>query len=476
VALRSRDPGGETGPGTTDGGDSPDVHTFRPPSEMPLAVVGLSHHTAPVEVRERLVFDRPEAARALATLRAEAGIQEAVLLSTCNRTELYLFPEPDPEALSLARGILGRRAGTIHDLDQYLYRRGGEEAVRHLFLVSAGLDSMVLGEAEIQGQVREAFETAVAVRSEPPVVGPVLQRLFEMALSVGGRVRSETRVGEGTASVASVAVELAGKIFGSLKGRRVAVLGAGSTAERTVEALGRAGVRGVLVANRTRERAETLASMVGGEGFSLDDLTSVLRSADIVVSSTSSSEPILTRATLGRAFPRGVDRPLLLVDIALPRDVAPEVGELPNVFLYNVDDLGEIVDEHLQRRREALPAARRIVGEQEAEFFRWYLARGAGPVIRSLRDRAEMVRESETARLLRRLEHLSPEDRARVEEFSRRLLNKLLHDPTTRLRDGVVRGDGAELVGTVRYLYGLDAEETGEFPDLGPQQPRKGVE
>lgn len=434
---------------------------------IPLAVVGVSHHTAPVDVRERMAFDRQEATQALDLLRGERGIKEAVLLSTCNRTELYLVPGADEREFRAAEEILARKARSrTEELERYLFRVRGDAVVHHLFEVTSGLDSLVLGEAEIQGQVREAFEIAGGVASDPPLVGPVLHRLFEMALFVGGRVRSETRLGEGAASVASVAVELARKIFGPLKGRRVLVLGAGSTAELTVKALLREGVRGGVVVNRTFERAEALARHLGGTAVPLEELPRALRETDILVASTAARGAVITRREMLEAFPNGVNRPFLIMDIAIPRDVDPSVGGLPNVFLYNVDDLCDIIDEHLQQRSGEVPLARRIITAQHDEFRRWYHARDAGPLIRSLRDRAEEVRREETARILRRMGHLAPDDRERLEAFTRRLVNKLLHDPTVLLRKGVGgEGEGEDLAGTLRKMYGLDDHGERDQPD-----------
>ena len=453
------------GPARAPAGDSPPFGPV-PGGGIPLAVVGVSHHTAPVEVRERLAFDRGEASLALHHLRGERGLREAILLSTCNRTELYLVPGASEAEFRAAEEILARQAGTsVGELERHLFRARGDAVVHHLFEVTAGLDSLVLGEAEIQGQVKEAFEIAVAVSSDPPLVGPVLHRLFEMALAVGGRVRSETRVGEGSASVASVAVELARKIFGPLRGRRVVVLGAGATAELTVRALLREGVRGGVVVNRTLERGEALARQLEGKAVPLEELPRALRGTDIVVASTAARVPVVNREVMAAAFPHGINRPFLMVDIAIPRDVDPKVGDLPNVFLYNVDDLRDIIDDHLQKRSDELPEARRLILAQQDEFRRWFHARDAGPLIRSLRSRAEVVREEETARLLRRMGHLDPGDRERLEAFTRRLVNKLLHDPTVILRDGVGAGEGEDLVGAVRKMYGLEEHADGHHPD-----------
>jgi glutamyl-tRNA reductase len=435
------------------------------PKILPLAVVGVSHRTAPVEIRERMAFAADEGAEALLALRGSAGIEEAILLSTCNRTEFYLFPAADRRGLAAAESLFQER---IRDLStpaaDYLFRRQGEGVVRHLFQVSSGLDSMVTGEAEIQGQVREAYARALELPTEPPLAGPVLHRLFQMALSVGGQVRAETAIGEGTASVASVAVELARKIFGSLRGKRVLVLGAGATAELMVEALARDGVRGVFVANRTVERAAPLAERLHGHALGMDRLPEALPAVDIVLSSTSAPHPVLGPEIFRRAFPRGRGRPLLLIDVAIPRDVDPRLGDEPEVFLYNVDDLQRIVDDHVRIRAGAIPAAEAIIREHADAFRQWYSSLEVIPVIRSMREQAEAVREQELERLLRGMEHLSPEDRARVEAFSRRLLNKVLHEPTTRLRQGVADGGGAELVEAARFLYGAHALD-GRGPD-----------
>lgn len=415
-------------------------------------MVGLSHRTAPVEVRERLAFPGDEARRALETLR-RAGHEEAVLLVTCNRTELYLNPESE-SALGQVEALLEQVAGPLpSSLGRYLYRRTGSEVPLHLFRVAAGLDSMVLGEAEVQGQVRVAYQRSA--ETDPPMTGGVLNRLFQTALSVGGRVRSETTVGKGTASVASVAVELARKIFGDLRGRRILVLGAGETSERVVAALGREGVEGVIVANRTYERARELAARLGGRAVRLDEIKSALPECDIVLTSTSAPHPLITRNTLAEAFPGGVTRRLFMIDIAIPRDIEPEVGGLPDVFLYNVDDLQKVLDETLDRRRTAAVAAEALVAGEAEAFGAWQRSLEAVPAIRALRERGEKIRTREVERLLEGMTHLSEEDRAAIEAFSRRLLNQFLHEPTARLREAAEEGRAEELQ-AINYLLGKD--------------------
>ncbi len=460
---------------------------------LPLAVVGVSHRTAPVEVRERMAFGPDEGSDALHELRGVAGVEEAVLLSTCNRTEFYLFPSVDRRGVAAAEAIFRERAGDLRrPAGDYLFRRQGEGVVRHLFHVSSGLDSMVTGEAEIQGQVKEAYERSTALAVQPPMAGPVLNRLFQMALSVGGEVRAETTIGEGSASVASVAVELARKIFGTLRGKRVLVLGAGATAELMVEALARDGVRGIFVANRTVENAVPLAERLHGHALSMDRLPEALPAVDIVLSSTAAPHAVLTHELFRRAFPDGRRRPFLAIDIAIPRDIDPRIGDESEVFLYNVDDLRKIVEDHVRLRAGAIPAAERIIRRHSDAFRSWYASLEVVPVIRSMRERAESHRQAELDRLFRGMNQLDGEERARVEEFSRRLLNKLLHDPTVRLRKGLAEGGGPELVDAMRFLYGVetgltrdhhgteeeDAPEAAGSPgdDLPAADPRAGPE
>jgi len=440
---------------------------------LPLSVVGVSHETAPVEVREQLAYGPSEASHALLALRNAGEVEEAVLLSTCNRTEVYLHPARSGNAFhAIERLFSARRLGIEGNLDRYLFEKRGEEAVRHLFRVTAGLDAMVTGEAEIQGQVREAYQQATALEAIPPLVGPVLNRLFQTALASGGQVRSETSIGEGTASVASVAVELAGKIFGSLHEKRVLLLGAGMTGELIASALSREGVRSVAVANRTYDRAVRLAREHHGQAIPLDRISEVLPTVDIVLSSTAAPHPVLTRAILRDSFIEPRRHPLLIIDIAIPRDVDPSVGDEPEVFLYNVDDLRTIVEEHVQLREGAVSEADRIIHASCEDFGAWYASLEVVPIIQSMRGSAEMHRERELERLFHSLGHLAPEDRARVEDFSRRLQNKLLHEPTSRLRRGMAEGAGRSLIDAVRFLYAIDsAEDSGADSERGAELP-----
>lgn len=430
---------------------------------MPLAVVGASHRTAPLELRERLAFRRAEVGGALAGLIGSGAAAEAVLLSTCNRSEVYVGADDLQSAVEAAKRLLVARAGGEADVGGHLYVHQDREAVAHLFRVTAGLDSMLLGEPQIQGQVREAYTAArSALGPAGSVVGPVLNRWFQSALAVGGRVRSETEIGRGSASVPSAAVELAKKIFGTLRGRRALVLGAGEMSEVTLECLRGEGVRTAVVANRTHERAVELAARLGGTAVRWDAFDAALPDIDIVVASTAAPHPVLTRERLRRALPDGAARPLCILDIAVPRDVAPEVGDEPNVFLYNVDDLAAVVDDNRDRRRAELPAADTLIAEAVEYFWSWYAALAVVPTIRSLRRQGERLRQAEMGRALRRLAHLSSDDQEAIDALTRALTNKLLHCPTVRLRDAVGNGRGTGVLDTARYLFELDDSVVSE--------------
>jgi glutamyl-tRNA reductase len=426
---------------------------------MPVAVVGLSHRTTPIALRERAAFGRAELAGALAALAAETEA-EAVLLSTCNRTEFYLASLGGDAGVERAAEVLARRLGADANPSRHLYVHRDRHAAEHLFRVVSGLDSMIVGEPQIQGQVKEAYalarETSTVVG---PVVGTALNRLFQTALGVGGRVRSETSLGRGAASVSSAAVELARKIFGSLRGRRALVLGAGEMSEVTLECLRGEGVDTAIVANRTWERARELAERWGGAAVRWDGFAAALAQVDIVVCSTAAPHPVLTLQRFREALPHGPRRPLCILDIAIPRDVEPAVGDEQNVFLYNVDDLQQIVAESLGKRRAELPKAEAIVAAGVEEFWSWYASLAVVPTIRALRERVEQVRQAEMERALRQLQHLSPDDQLAIDALTRALTSKLLHAPTARLREAAGNGRGTGVLDTARYLFHLDRED-----------------
>lgn len=414
---------------------------------MALTLVGINHRGATLDVRERIAYQSSEMVPALDALREESDAGEAVLLSTCNRTEIYLV-EAGGDAAPIAWAALSKRLGG--DASAFGYLRRDREAVTHLFRVASGLDSMVLGEAQIHGQVRDAWELC---RSQS---GPVLNRLFQTSLYIAGRVRSETSLSRGAASVSSAAVQLAKQIFGSLAGKRAMVLGAGEMAELALECLGDQGVRTSIVANRTFERASELAARYGAAAVRYDECWSSLADVDVLLCSTSAPHAIVDVERVRPALAARGDRPLCILDIAMPRDVDPAVGALENVFLYNLDDLQAVVSSNLARRRGELPTAEQLIEAEVEKYWHWLAGLAAVPALTAMRAHMEALRKRELAEALAQLQGLSPADRAVVEELSRTLMNKFLHEPSVRLRAAAANGRGLGVVDTARYLFGLE--------------------
>lgn len=414
---------------------------------MALIVAGISHRGAALPLREKIAYRPVELLPTLADVREAAGVREGVLLSTCNRTEFYLV-EGEGDAAAAVWQLLSARLG--EEASTYGYVRRDRDAISHLFHVAAGLDSMVLGEAQIHGQVRDAW---AACRSQ---CSTVLNRLFQTSLLVAGRVRNETGVGRGAASVSSAALQLARQIFGSLAGRRAMVLGAGEMAELALECLVNEGVRAAIVANRTFERAQELAARHGAVAMHYDQCWNSLQEVDVLLCSTASPRPVVTLNRVRPAVVERRDRPLCILDIAMPRDVEASVGSLDNVFLYDLDDLRAVVTTNLERRREELPTAEELISGEVERFWEWFTGLAAVPVLTQFRGEMEQLREREVAAALRHLDHLTPADRAAVEQLSRSLMNKFLHGPTVRLRAAAANGRGLGIIDAVRYLFGLD--------------------
>ena len=418
---------------------------------MALTLVGVSHATADIEVRERLAHAPHEIPVTLAAVRDETGAREGVLLSTCNRTEIYLV-EGERDATAGAWTALSRRLG--RDASPFGYVRREREVVKHLFRVASGLDSMILGETQIQGQVRDAWQIGRAHSSA------ALNRLFQSALLVAGRVRSETGIGHGAASVSSAAVQLAKKIFGSLQGRRAMVLGAGEMAELALECLVAQGVRTAIVANRTYERARETASRHGASALHYDECWSRLADVDVMLCSTAAPHAVVTPAHVMPTLTARGDRPLCILDISLPRDVDPAVGTLENVYLYDLDDLRQLVAATVDHRRGEVPSAERLIEQEVESYWSWLAGLAAVPVLTEFRARMDDVRDREVTRLLRRLDHLPESDRETIEHFSRALMNKFMHEPSVRLRAAAANGRGLGIVDAVRYLFALEDEHT----------------
>jgi glutamyl-tRNA reductase len=420
---------------------------------MALIVIGINHRGAPLEIRERVAYRPNEISDALAALKRDASVREAVALSTCNRTELYIV-EDEMDAGPAVWASLSERLGA--EASGYGYVRRDREAVAHLFRVASGLDSMVLGEAQIHGQVRDAWEVSRAHS------GPMLNRLFQTSLLVAGRVRNETSIARGAASVSSAAVQLAKQIFGSLAGKRAMVLGAGEMAELALECLADQGVRTSIVANRTFERAVEVADRHGAMAMRYDECWTELAGVDVLVCSTAAPHTVVGVEHVRPALAARGDRPLCILDIALPRDVDPAVGELANVFLYNLDDLQAVVSANLERRRGELPSAEQLIDDEVVRYWEWVAGLSIVPVLTELRARMETLRADELEQALRRMRHLSDRDRAAVEEFSKRLMNKFLHAPTVGLRTAATSGRDAAIADAVRYLFGFEPSVESE--------------
>lgn len=414
---------------------------------MALTVVGINHRGAALDVRERIAYRPSDVADALAALREATGVREAVVLSTCNRTELYLVEDEQDAAPAVWAALSGRLGA---EASSYGYVRRDREAVTHLFRVASGLDSMVLGEAQIHGQVRDAWELSRAHS------GAILNRLFQTSLLVAGRVRHETSIARGAASVSSASVQLAKQIFGSLAGKRAMVLGAGEMAELALECLVEQGVRASIVANRTFERAAELAERYGAVAMHYDECWTALAVVDVLVCSTAAPRAIVFPEHVAPALAARGDRPLCILDIALPRDVDPSVGELANVFLYNLDDLQAVVSSSLERRRAELPTAEELIAGETERYWQWVAGLSAVPVLTAMREQMDDVRARELDEALRKLRHLPDAERAVIEEFSRTLMNKFLHSPTVRLRSAAANGRGLGVVDAVRYLFDLE--------------------
>ena len=416
---------------------------------MNLALVGVSHHRAPLELRERVAVDR-EAAAALA--RSLATSSEAVVLSTCNRTEIYLAADADPRLEARAADALVQLA---HDqgeeLTPVLYRLADESAALHLFRVAAGLDSLVPGEGEILGQVRTAYEIGST--------GPLLDRLFRQALHAGRRARVETAIGESPSSVPAAAAALAQQVFGELAGRSVVLVGAGRMSELTARNLSSRGARIAVVANRTREHGEELAKRLGARAAGLDELATEIRSCDVVVSSTSAPGFVLRAEELAGSLRLRRGRPVLFVDLAVPRDVDPELAAFDGAFVYDVDDLEAVVEASLSGRRAEAARAERLVAAEADRFREWQASLAVVPAIASLRAKAEEIRTAELARVEGRLGRLAEGERRIVEAVTAQIVNKLLHLPTVRMKEAAAATDGVFYAQVVRHLFGLGEEE-----------------
>lgn len=426
---------------------------------MRVVLVGLSHKTAPVELREKLSLYGRSHQEALHGLRDATHLAECAALSTCNRTEIYaLTGEQDWQEQILE--ALARQAGVSPGhLQDHLYSFEGTPAYRHLFRVASGLDSMVMGEGQILGQVREALQSA----QEAETAGTIIHTLFQQAIGCGKRARTETEIGRGAVSVSFAAVQLAKQIFERLKDRVVLLIGAGETGEQTAKMLLADGAAPrMLVCNRTRERADAVAEQFGGSVIPFEQLGEALGRADIVIASTGAPHAVVTADLMRRAQRSRRGRPIFFIDIAVPRDVDPQVGEMDDVYLYNVDDLQAVVEKSLAGRQQEVEHVDGIIEEELKRFQQWLRTLEVGPTIQQLQQFSEATVRAEWSRVGGRLSHLSERDRDVVDTLIRGVVNKLLRPPILHLKDAAATGNGYHEVEHVRAIFGLNQELRGD--------------
>ena len=415
---------------------------------MQLVAYGVNHTTAPVDIRENIAFNAETLPGALYALKAAPGVVEAVIVSTCNRTEIYCYLE-DEDAIDVGEWLHRYHRAEAKTLDNYLYQHQGSDVIRHLLRVACGLDSMVLGEPQILGQIKTAYSDALNHDS----VGKSLGRLFQHAFTVAKQVRTDTAIGNSPVSVAFAAVSLAKQIFSNLADSTALLIGAGETIELAARHLYDNGIGRIIIANRTIERAHHLATQVEGYAINLSEMPAHIAEADIVISSTASQLPILGKGAVERALKERKRRPIFMVDIAVPRDIEPEVGNLEDIYLYCVDDLHDIIEENLQSRRDAALQAEEIIDSQVEHFISWLRTQDAVPIIRAIRQNAEEESNHLLQKAKKQLEQGTPPEQV-LDELARTLTNKLLHEPSRQLRQSGSDVDN-NLIEAARNLFNL---------------------
>jgi glutamyl-tRNA reductase len=434
---------------------------------MNLLLVGVNHQTAAVAFREKLAALIPDVAAAYQALKAFPEFLELLLYSTCNRVEVLCVTENPPEALARVKAFFSSHPEVSPALlEESLYVRQDQEAVTHLFRVAASLDSMVLGEPQILGQVKAAYRAATQSRA----TGPILNRLLHKTFSVAKRVRTETGIGDHAVSISFAAVALARKIFGDLAGKTVVLVGAGEMGELALEHLRSQGAGRIIIANRTLERGLKLAQRVGGEAVSLEELENQLLSADILISSTGAGGYLLSRDQVKGMMRRRKQRPLFLIDIAVPRDLDPRINDLDNVYLYNIDDLTEVVDKNREQRRSEAARAERLVAAAGLKFMGWLSTLAVYPTIIALKEKAEDICQAELEKTLRQLGPLTDEQRRALEVLTQSITGKLLHDPIIFLKRNRHPKKPHQELDLVRRLFNLDPDRRGNYGEKDKEE------
>jgi glutamyl-tRNA reductase len=420
-----------------------------------VILVGLNHRTARIEIRERIAFPEDGLDRYMKALNNLPSLTEGLILSTCNRVEIYAATRDPEKGVEEIKGFLAQQHRLpLPEFEDTLYVLQGEELVRHIFRVASSLDSMVVGEPQILGQIKGAYRVAHAVRT----TGTLLNKLLHKAFSVAKRVRTETSIGNRAVSVSFVAVELAKKIFDHLEGREVLIIGAGEMCELATQHLVRAGVKGVLVTNRTWERAVELAERFYGEAIPFSELSNALLRADIVISSTGSPDVIVSKEEVSTIIKKRKNKPLFFIDIAVPRDIDPQVNTIDNVYHYDIDDLQEVAEANMKDRQHEAHRAEAIVATEVEQFCSWYQSLEVVPTIVSLQEKMEEMRKQELAKTLSALPKLSDKERRAMEVLSGAIVKKILHGPITLLKRTSRNSEGESYVDVVKKLFNLDEE------------------
>lgn len=420
---------------------------------MAIVTIGLSHKTAPIEVRERLAFPENKLQDSLEKLHQYSDISEEVILSTCNRVEIYAKVDNYHRGIHSIKEFICHYHGLSYDgFERYIYCFNTDPAVQHLFRVSASLDSMIIGESQILGQVKEAYAAAKELNH----TGPFLNQLFEKAFSVAKQIRTETGIAKNAVSVSFAAVELAKKIFGELKDRTAMLLGAGEMSELAARHLLSNGIKSIMVANRTFQRAVELAQELGGEPVKFEEFPNELKRADIVISSTGAPHAIIRKEMVQSVIKARKNRPMFFIDIAVPRDIEPSVNDLANVYLYDIDDLQNVIQSNLkEREREALKAEELIQKEVD-NFVKWMNSLDVVPTIVLLRDKLERIREKEMEKAFAKIKNLSDLEKNTLETATRSIVNKILHDPMTSLKNESMNNNAADHIKLLKYLFRLE--------------------
>ena len=428
-----------------------------------LCIIGLNYKTAPVEVRERFALTDPEVVGDGLTPLDDA-VRECMILSTCNRVEVLAVAGGEECTERLLVAWAAKAGESVDRLRPYVYEHKGEAAVRHLFAVASSLESMVLGEPQILGQLKDAYRTALEKDSAKVILGRLLHKSF----SVAKRVRSETAIASSAVSISYAAVELAKRIFGDMRGTSAMLIGAGEMAELAAANLVNAGIQSIRVANRTTERAVQLAAQFNGEAIPFDALFEHLAHVDIVISSTGAHEPIISAEAMKPVLRKRKNKPMFLIDIAVPRDIDPSVNTLDNIYLYDIDDLREVVEENLANRKEEAVKAFGIVEEETGVFCRWLRSLDLQPTLADVVHKGEQIAKEEVERTLKRLGPLSPEQQDAIAAMAASIVKKIHHEPITFLKQHFDEEDaGMQLVSTVRRLFNLDRETTPENAHFG---------